>query len=110
MKDNKNNQEIIKDVVLNPSILNYIDNYKNPLANFFESTQRAWYPILVDLTTTNIKNNYLSSGFTILSKDLGFESAISFDAIFENWEVSSNARMNTDWILTSLLNPKFSIL
>lgn len=114
IKYNVNNKEIIKDIQFNSSIITYIDNYQTPATliiprrqNQQQAINKGWKPVFfrsADATTT-LKNNYLTSGFTIISKNLGIESAISFEAMFQNWDISQNGKMNTDWILTSPTNP-----
>lgn len=109
-----NKEKIIKDIIFNQSINTYIDNYQAPQTliiprrkNQEQAIDKGWKPIFfrAEKSAETLKNNYLTSGFTIISKNLGIESAISFEAMFQNWDIPQNGKMNTDWILTSPTNP-----
>lgn len=94
-------KKIDKEVILNISSLN-LNN------SLIKQNFDAWAPVILtqDDSKNTINNNYLSSGFTLLSKNIGIESVISFDPLFQNWEINQDScKMNTDWILTSPDNP-----
>lgn len=66
-----------------------------------------WSPMWIDKNKSNlfITNSLLAYGFSIDSSDLGAENVLSFEPIFRNWKCSNNAKMSTDWILTSPAYP-----
>jgi hypothetical protein len=67
-----------------------------------------WTPIIIDRATSKrlITHNYLASGFSIQSHDLGIQSVVKFLPEFKNW-ISTTGEMVIDWILTSPIYPYF---
>jgi len=75
----------------------------------YKGDNNVWYPVFITSDTSQINDMSLYKGTTTLSNNVGLQSAIEiFNPKFNHWEidqVTGDAYMSTDWILTSDLCP-----
>lgn len=93
---------------LESSIQTIINSYKSN-----NEKKDCWYPGIITKNNSNILTKNLIKGFAINFDNLGIESAISFNAKFQNWTTSLPVNMEADWIINSPIIPfipKYGVL
>ena len=88
----------------------YIKNTINFIGQkIYKGDNNIWYPVFITSDTSQINDMPLYKGTTTLSNNIGLQNAIEiFNPKFNNWEidqVTGDAYMSTDWILTPDLCP-----
>lgn len=105
-KQANSNEYIIKydnsdysDVPIQENIGTFLQSH----LQYTEEQKNIWQPLIIPATPSVTKPILL--GFPIDTQIIGIEKALSFIPTFNNWVVTGNHSMTTDWIVNSITAP-----